>query len=52
MTGPRTPEEALGRSARALTAQREAARKVSQDIAAEREKEAERPVQPDGGALR
>lgn len=40
MTNPQTPGEAIARSAARLNAQREAALRLSEDIAAQREKDA------------
>lgn len=41
MTDPRTPGEAIARSAARLNAQREAALRLSEEIAAQREKDAQ-----------
>lgn len=45
MTSPSTPGDALSAAGRRLTAQREAARRVSQAIADQRATEAARPAE-------
>jgi hypothetical protein len=50
MTGPRTPADAISTAAQRISAQRDATRKLAEEVAAQRSQQTEATPPPDGQA--